>query len=115
MAPPNGLHLIGVFFSIFPYILLPTNSLTPLRLRQLVLSPYQGATLPLNWYDMSMVYMSPDPYHEAFEQTLDLHKFDFSHHCTAGLSLFEQDGWVHLGMISLSTPAAKLHERQSCV
>jgi hypothetical protein len=61
-------------------------------------------------HDMAMVYMSPDPYHEVFEQTLDLHKFNFSHHPTAGLSLFERDGWVHLGTISLSTPTAKLHE-----
>jgi hypothetical protein len=66
-------------------------------------------------HDMPMVYMSPDRYHEAFEQTLDLHKFNISHNLTAGLSLFEQDGWVHLGTISLSTPAAKLHEWQSRV
>jgi hypothetical protein len=66
-------------------------------------------------HDMAMVYMSPDPYHEAFEQTLDLRKFNFSHHPTAGLSLFEQNGRVHLGTISLSTPAAKLHEWRSRV
>ncbi len=62
---------------------------------------------------MAMVYMSPDPYHEAFEQTLDLQKFNISHYPTAGLSLFESDGWVHQGTISLSTPAAKLHEWRS--
>jgi hypothetical protein len=66
-------------------------------------------------HDMAMVYMSPNPYHEAFEQTLDLSKFNFSHHPTAGLSLFERVGWVHLGTISLSTPSAKLHEWRSCV
>jgi hypothetical protein len=66
-------------------------------------------------HDMAMVYISPDPHHEAFEQTLDLHKFNFSHHPTAGLSLFERTGWVHLGMISLSTLAAKLHEWRSRV
>jgi hypothetical protein len=43
-------------------------------------------------HDMAMVCISPDPYHEVFEQTLDLRKFNFSHHPTAGLSLFEQDG-----------------------
>jgi hypothetical protein len=59
---------------------------------------------------MAMVYMSPDLYHEAFEQTLDLRKFNFYHHPTAGLGLFERDGRVHLGTISLSTPTAKLHE-----
>ncbi len=75
--------------------------------------PYIAAELvkdfKIGTHDMAMVYMSPDPYHEAFKQTLDLCKFNFSHHPTAGLSLFEQDGQVHLGTISLSTPAAKLH------
>ncbi len=66
-------------------------------------------------HDMAMLYMTPDPYHEVFEQTLDLVNFNFSHHPTAGLSLFEQDGWVHLGTISPSTPAAKLHEWRSRV
>ncbi len=66
-------------------------------------------------HDMAMVYMSPDPYYEALEQMLDLHKFSFSHHPTAGLSLFECNGQVHLGTILLSTPAAKLHEWQSWV
>jgi hypothetical protein len=66
-------------------------------------------------HDMAMVYLSPDPYHEVFKQTLDLCKFDFSHHPTAGLSLFEQDGQVHLGTISLSTLTAKLHEWRSRV
>jgi hypothetical protein len=69
-----------------------------------------GENFNIGTHDMAMVYMSPDPYHEAFEQTFDLRKFNFSHHPTAGLSLFERDGWVHLGTISLSTPAAKLHE-----
>jgi hypothetical protein len=63
---------------------------------------------------MAVVYM-PDPYHEAFEQTLDLRKFNFSHHPTAGLSLFERNGRVHLSTISLSTPTAKLHEWRSRV
>ena len=37
--------------------------------------------------DMVMVYMSPDPYHELFEQTVDLRKFDLSKHPTGGLRL----------------------------
>ena len=56
--------------------------------------------------DMVMVYMSPDPYHESFEQTVDLRKFDLSKHPTGGLQLYVRDGWVHLASISPSTPAA---------
>ncbi len=36
--------------------------------------------------DMALIYMSPDPYHEAFETVLDLQRFDFTQHRTAGLS-----------------------------
>ena len=49
--------------------------------------------------DMSMIYMSPDPYHEAFEQTVDLWKFDLLKHKTAGLSLYKRNGCVHLASI----------------
>ena len=28
--------------------------------------------------DMALVYMSPDPYHKAFEEVLDLQRFDFN-------------------------------------
>jgi hypothetical protein len=57
--------------------------------------------------------MSHDPYHEAFKQTLDLCKFYFSNHSTAGLSPYKRDGSVHLATISPSTPAAQLHEWRS--
>ena len=56
-----------------------------------------------------MVYMSPDPYHDAFEQTLDLRKFDLTKHATGGLSLYVRDGRVHLASIAPSTPAARIH------
>ena len=56
-----------------------------------------------------MVYMSPDPYHDAFEQTVDLRKFDLTKHATGGLSLYERDGRVHLASIAPSTPAARIH------
>ena len=62
---------------------------------------------------MAMVYMSLDPHHEAFEQTLDLRKFNFSNHPTAGLSLYERDGCVHQATISQSTPGSHLHEWRS--
>ncbi len=59
--------------------------------------------------DMMMAYMSPDPYHDAFEQSVDLRKFDLTKHATSGLSLYEQDGRVDLASIAPSTPAARIH------
>ena len=55
-----------------------------------------------------MIYMSPDPYFDAFEQPLDLRKFDFTKHATAGLSLYESDGRIYLAAMSPGTPAAKI-------
>jgi hypothetical protein len=54
--------------------------------------------------------MSPDPYHEAFGQTVDLQKFNMSKHSTGGLSLYERDGPVHLASISPSTLTARRHD-----
>ncbi len=59
--------------------------------------------------DTMMVYMSPDPYHDAFEQSVDLRKFDLTKHATSGLSLYKRDGRVHLASIAPSTPAARIH------
>ena len=59
--------------------------------------------------DMKMVYMSPDPYHDAFAQTVDLRKFDLTKHATGGLNLYVRDGRVHLGSIAPSTPTARIH------
>ena len=56
-----------------------------------------------------MIYMLPDPYHEAFEQKVDLRKFDLPKHATGGLSLYDRDGRVHLASIALGTPAARIH------
>ena len=37
--------------------------------------------------DMAIVYMSPDPFFDSFEEELDLRKWSFDKHHTAGLSL----------------------------
>jgi hypothetical protein len=58
--------------------------------------------------DMAMIYMSPTPYFDAFEQPLDLRKFDLAKHPTAGLSLNESDGRIFLASMSPGTPAAKI-------
>ena len=31
-------------------------------------------------HDMATVYMSPDPYFEAFKETIDLRRFDLATH-----------------------------------
>jgi hypothetical protein len=58
--------------------------------------------------DMAMVYMSPDPYFDAFEQPLDIRHFDLTKHATVGLSLYEKSGQLYLASISPGTPAAKI-------
>ena len=62
----------------------------------------------IGWEDMAMVYMSPDPYYDAFEQPLNLQKFDYTKHPTTGLSLYKKSGWLYLATMSPSTPAAKI-------
>ena len=37
--------------------------------------------------DIAMIFMSPDLYFDAFEQPMDLRKFDLNKHVTAGLNL----------------------------
>ncbi len=55
-----------------------------------------------------MVYMSPDPFFDAFEEDLDLQKWSFDKHRTTSLSLVVHNGWVYLvGMIP-GTPGAKV-------
>ena len=57
-----------------------------------------------------MIYLSPDPYYEAFTQPLDLRNFNIATHATAGLSLLESGGRLHLANMSPSTPAAKIKD-----
>ncbi len=63
--------------------------------------------------DMATIYMSPDPYFTAFKQPLDLRQFDLAKHPTAGLSLYENGGKLHLATMSPSTPAAKIKDWRS--
>ena len=55
-----------------------------------------------------MVYLSPDPYHEAFEEQLDLKRFSSDKHPTAGICLTHHDSRMLLAEMSPSTPAAKI-------
>ena len=63
--------------------------------------------------DMAVIYMSPDPYHVAFAEVIDLWRFDFNRHQTAGLCLAHVNGRLILGGIAPSTPAAKIPQWRS--
>jgi hypothetical protein len=54
--------------------------------------------------DMAMVYLSPDPFYGAFEEDLDLRKFDLSQHSTAGLNFFQKDTRLYLASMEPGTP-----------
>jgi hypothetical protein len=58
--------------------------------------------------DISMIYLSPDPYHDAFEEEVDIRCFNLTKHHTGGLCLAHHDGCLFLGGIAKSTPCAKI-------
>jgi hypothetical protein len=58
--------------------------------------------------NMSMIYMSPDPYFDSFEQPLDLRKCDIMKHPTRGLNLCKLNGQVYITSIEPGSPAAKM-------
>jgi hypothetical protein len=58
--------------------------------------------------NMAMIYVSPNPFGSAFEDDLDLRKFDFNTHRTAGLCLFEKDQRIYLASMAPSTPDAPI-------
>jgi hypothetical protein len=58
--------------------------------------------------NMVMIYVSPDLYGTAFEEELDLWKFDLQRHATAGLCFFEKGNRILLASMAPSTPASRL-------
>ncbi len=58
--------------------------------------------------DMAMIYVSPDPYGGAFEEELNLCKFDIATHRTAGLCFFEKNRCLLLTLMAPSTPGARV-------
>ncbi len=111
LVPPMSRHLH------LPLRTLTVEAPRPTRARAARIKHTKGRNLvaelvngfQIGVQDMMMVYMSPDPYHDAFDQSVDLRKFDLSKHATGGLSLYERDGRVHLASIAPSTPAARIH------
>jgi hypothetical protein len=63
--------------------------------------------------DMAMVYLSPSPYFDLFEEIIDIRRYNLNKHRTVGLCLTTSDGRLFLGRISPSTPAAKIPRWQS--
>jgi hypothetical protein len=58
--------------------------------------------------DMAIVYVSPDPFGSAFEEEINLRKFDSTTHRTAGLTFFEKDGRIYLATMAPGTPGARV-------
>jgi hypothetical protein len=56
--------------------------------------------------DVAEIYMSPTPYNDAFEELMDLRKFNCTHHRTAGMSFLPQDNRFILAFMAPSTPGA---------
>ena len=109
-APPMSRHLH------LPLRTLTVETPRPTWAHAARIKPKKGSNLAaelvndfhIGVQDMMMVYMSPDPYHDAFEQSVDLRKFDLTKHSTGGLSLYERNGRVHLASIAPCTPAARI-------
>lgn len=58
--------------------------------------------------DMMMVYMSPHPYQDSFEEEFRLRYYNHEKLPTAGLVCIERNGRLYLQNIQPSTPAAKI-------
>ncbi len=54
--------------------------------------------------DTRISNMSLDPYFDAFKQPIDFRKFDLTQHPTAGLSLTDKVGCMHVMTMSPEPP-----------
>jgi len=64
---------------------------------------------------VAQVYLSPTPYNDAFEEVLDLQKFDFSQHQAAGMAFLPQDNRLILANMVASTPGARIARWRTCL
>jgi hypothetical protein len=67
----------------------------------------------INNGDLEMVYLSPSPFLDAFEETIDLRKFDPTRFPTAGLECEELNGKIYLRAMTPSSPSAKIRAWRS--
>ena len=58
--------------------------------------------------DMEMVYLSPPPYNNAFEEVFNLHGYNPTISPTAGIVCEEKSSKLILCKMQKSTPAAKI-------
>ena len=63
--------------------------------------------------DMMMVYLSPHPFRNSFEEDFRLRYFDSCKHPTAGLVCIEHNGRLYVKDIQPSSPAAKIQAWRS--
>ncbi len=57
---------------------------------------------------MATIYLSPDPYGCAFEETLALRKWDLDKHPTGSLRFITKNGRLILASMDASTPGARV-------
>jgi hypothetical protein len=62
-----------------------------------------------------MIYLSPNPFFESFKEVVDITRYDFNKHRTAGLCLTTSGNRLFLGGISPSMPAAKIPRWRTCI
>jgi hypothetical protein len=76
------------------------------------IAPLDDTTTSLSYgvsaNDVAQIYLSPTPYNDAFEEELDLRKFYFKLHHTAGMSFIPQDTRLILASMVPSTPGARI-------
>jgi hypothetical protein len=63
--------------------------------------------------EMEMVYLSPSPYNNAFEEVLDLRRYNPTISPTAGIVCEEKSSRLFLKEMQKSTPAAKIRAWRS--
>ena len=67
----------------------------------------------INRDDIAMIYLSPDPYNCAFEETIDLRRYKWNKANTAGMEFMVKDDRLHLASMTPSTPGAKIKRWRS--
>ncbi len=63
--------------------------------------------------NMSMIYMSSNPYFDSLGQPLDLCKYNLMKRPTGGLSIYKTNGRVYLTSMEKGSPAAKIPNWQT--
>ncbi len=112
--PRSGQFLRGVDISTYPSSCLRRTCHDPLRLGLLVPNHYLVAMWLQNlWRSLKLEFktwlwsicLRTHIMNRSNRRSI-LENFDLSKHPTGGLRLYVRDGWVHLALISPSTPAA---------